>query len=299
MADVNQREVAHRIFAAEFNASRFDVKGSADERSPGYLITPLGAKANRVFVAGVLTEVENVGQQGELWKVRISDPTGVFTVYAGQYQPAAAKALGALTPPQYIAVVGKARTYEPEPGRIFTSIRPEIVQVVDETVRNHWILETARLTSARVRAMREAMALDAPTPEALGKLNVDAHLVPGVLLAAEKYEGDVDLDYFERITKDALASLVEGESFAAPERPAAPLVTAKPKVKGPGEETESKVLAIIEGLAQSDEKGAQWDLIVAQGQKVGVTEDKVEEALNSLMDKGLIYEPILGRLKMA
>ena len=61
----------------------------------------------------------------------------------------------------------------------------------------------------------------------------------------------------------------------------------------------STARARIGKLAQADEKGAQWDLIVSQGEKSKITEDQVEEALNSLMDKGVVYEPILGRLKMA
>ena len=34
-----------------------------------------------------------------------------------------------------------------------------------------------------------------------------------------------------------------------------------------------------------------------KGEKEGLERDLVEEALASLMDKGLIYEPVLGRLK--
>lgn len=293
---VNQREVAHRLFASEFNASRFEIKGSADERSPGYVISPLGAKVNRLFLCGVLMETENISQEGGLWRARISDPTGVFTIYAGQYQPEASAALSQLTPPQYVAVVGKARTYEPEPGKIFVSVRPESVTVVDESVRNHWVLEAARHTSQRLDAMRQALALGNAAPEAVAKLSIPRHLVDGVTLALEKYQGDVDPDFFDRLTKEALSYLVEGETFGAKPVPAQPIVTAKPK--GPGEAVEQKVLAIIQGLATADEKGAQWDLIVTQGEKQGVTEDQVEEALNALMDKGLIYEPILGRLKM-
>lgn len=300
---INRREVAHRIFAAEFNASRFEVKGSADDRSPGYVITPLGAKANRILAVGVLTEVEAVGEAGDLHRARVSDPTGLFTLYAGKYQPEASAALAALQPPQYVAVVGKARTYEPEPGKVFVSIRPESITIVDETARDHWVLETARATRARIEATRSVAQLQNPTPDSTEKLGVPHHLVEGALLAREKYMGDVDLDYFTRTARDAVQFLVEGEKFV-PRAPAQPQVAsvvsvAPPKPKGPSGEIESKVLAIIQGLASSDEKGAQWDLIVGQGGKQGVTEDQVEEALNSLMDKGVVYEPILGRLKLA
>jgi DNA replicative helicase MCM subunit Mcm2 (Cdc46/Mcm family) len=76
------------------------------------------------------------------------------------------------------------------------------------------------------------------------------------------------------------------------------MVSAVAKPKGPGEEVERRVLTLIESMASNDVKGAQWDQIVAHGEKDQLTEDQIEEALNSLMDKGLIYEPILGRLKV-
>jgi uncharacterized protein len=203
-----------------------------------------------------------------------------------------------------VAVVGKARTYEPEPGKVFTSVRPESITIVDETVRDHWVLETAKHTRARADATKAAATLQSPTAEALEKLGVPAHLVAGTLLAKEKYQGDVDLDFFGRTAFDAVQFLVEGESFSpkpvtSQATNVTPMVTVAAKPKGPSGATEEKVLAIIQGLATGDEKGAQWDLIVGQGLKQGITEDQVEDALNSLMDKGVVYEPILGRLKLA
>ncbi|HLE47165.1 MAG TPA: DNA-binding protein, partial [Candidatus Thermoplasmatota archaeon] len=185
-----QREVAHRVFAAEFNSSRVEVKGT-DEKAPSYLISPLGAKMNRVFLCGVLTEVENRAQDGEMWRARISDPTGVFTVYAGQYQPEAAQALSQIQPPCYVAVTGKARTYEPEPGQVYVSIRPETITVVDEDARDTWILQTAEMTNARLRAIAKVQS-GARDVGALAAQGVPAAAAEGALLAKERY-GDVDI----------------------------------------------------------------------------------------------------------
>ena len=77
-----KRETAWRIFAGEFNDSTFEIKGDG-EKTPNYIVTPLGAKVNRVFVIGVLTDVENISEEGELIRAHISDPTGVFTIYSG------------------------------------------------------------------------------------------------------------------------------------------------------------------------------------------------------------------------
>lgn len=301
-----QREVAHRVFASEFNAARVEIKGSQDERSPSYVVTPLGAKINRLFLCGVLTEVENVAQDGgEMWRARVSDPTGVFTVYAGQYQPEAAQQLSALTPPQYVAVVGKSRTYEPEPGSIFVSVRPESVTVVDEQVRNQWLLDAAKHTLERVRAYRRARRDGLQTKADLQRAGLAEAAADGLALALERYQGDVDVEFFHRTVQDALQFVLgDGQGLSirspAPTSPAQPIVTVAakaPRPKGPGEEVEKRVLSLIEAMASQDEKGAQWDLIVQQGEKDNLTEDQIEEALNALMDKGLIYEPILGRLK--
>lgn len=298
MTAINRREVAHRVFASEFNASRFEVKDGTDERAPSYVVSPLGAKINRILLVGVLTEVEAVGESGDLQRARISDPTGLFTVYAGRYQPGASAALSGLQAPQYVAVVGKARTYEPEPGKVLVSVRPESITVVDEYTRDHWLLETARATKSRIGAMEKVLGMAAATPEEIAKV-VPPHLVDGVLLAKEKYQGDVDLPFFDRCVRDAVSSMMEGEPIAPKPQNVRAVMTAAPKPKGPGADVEAKVLAIIQSLASGDEKGAQWDLIVNLGEKDKITEDQVEEALNSLMDKGVVYEPILGRLKMA
>src|SRR5207245_4123415 len=101
-----------------------------------YCCTPLCAKVNRVFVVGVITDVENVGTDIQpMWRARVSDPTGTFRIYAGQYQPEAAATLSKLKPPVFGAIVGKSRVYSPEAGSVFTSIRPEGIQAVDEQVR--------------------------------------------------------------------------------------------------------------------------------------------------------------------
>src|SRR5213593_3675109 len=69
------REVAWRLFASEYNDTTLEMDGGG-ERAPSYVVTPLGAKVNRVFVVGVITDVENVGTDIQpMWRARVSDPT--------------------------------------------------------------------------------------------------------------------------------------------------------------------------------------------------------------------------------
>ncbi|PSP80697.1 DNA-binding protein [Halobacteriales archaeon QS_4_69_225] len=146
------REVARRAFAAEFNDASYTFKESDDERAPLYALLPTGARANRVYVVGTLTETEDVGEDSEYWRGRVVDPTGTFFSYAGQYQPEAASALRETETPAYVAVVGKPRTFETDEGDTNVSLRPESITIVDAATRDRWVVETADRTLGRIEA---------------------------------------------------------------------------------------------------------------------------------------------------
>ena len=188
---VPTREVARRAFATEFNDASYVFKESDDERAPVYSLLPTGARANRVFVVGTLTETEDVGDESEYWRGRIVDPTGTFFTYAGQYQPEAAAALRDTEPPAYVAVVGKPRTYETEDGDVNVSLRPESITLVDAATRDRWVVETAARTLDRIAAFDEgdeyaAMARTQYDPD-LGRYRDQ------VIQALESLEGDAEV----------------------------------------------------------------------------------------------------------
>ncbi len=155
-ASVPTREVARRAFAAEFNDATYTFKESDDDRAPVYSLLPTGERANRVFVVGTLTETEDVGDDSEYWRGRIVDPTGTFFAYAGQYQPEATSVLRETETPEYVAVVGKPRSYETDEGEVNVSLRPESITVVDDDTRNRWVVETADRTLDRIDAFDDA-----------------------------------------------------------------------------------------------------------------------------------------------
>src|SRR5437773_7984466 len=291
------REVAWRLFASEYNDANLEAEGTG-ERPPSYIVTPLGAKVNRVFVVGVITDVENVGTDGQpMWRARGSDPTGTSHVYAGQYQPEAASALSKLKPPVFGAIVGKSRIYSPQPGTTYTSIRPEVIKSVDESVRDYWILEACRSLQKRLDAMAEAQKMDPPTKEGLVKVGVKEAIADGIVQAVNHY-GKLDLSRY-------LAMLAEGLRYLLPEyrepiAPGEPTVdTPRPIKQEPSreaDESEGKVLEIIAAL-DADGKGSPWEGLLETATTRGVSKDSLEESINALLDKGLIYEPILGRMK--
>ena len=183
-----QREVAYRIFAAEFDDADFSFSESDEERAPSYVVTPTGARANRLFVVGVLTEIEAVSE--DVLRGRVVDPTGAFVLYAGQYQPDEQAFLERAEPPMFVAVTGKARTFQPEDSdQVFTSIRPESISEVDAETRDRWVIQAAEQTTERIGWMAHAMTLN--TGEGLRELLVDRGaddgLAHGIELALAEY----------------------------------------------------------------------------------------------------------------
>ncbi len=150
-----EREVAKRLFAREFKDSVPVEKLGNDQFEPKYVQTALGEKVNRIFVVGVVTEAEDVSNGEVMMRARVADPTGVFIVYAGQYQPEARDALRNLTIPAYVAIVGKAHTYV-KGDQVYTSIRAENVNVVDEKTRDRWVKETIEITKERIKNSKAA-----------------------------------------------------------------------------------------------------------------------------------------------
>lgn len=271
------REPAWRIFAAEYNDAQHVVEGKG-EKAPKYVITPLGAKVNRLFIIGVLTDVEEIGIEGIRRRARISDPTGIHVVYAEMFKPEIASILADMEVPTYIAVMGKARIYEPEEGVLYLSARAEMAKEVNEELRNYWILEACKNMALRIDAMREAMSMENPTVKKLRESGYPALIAEGVAEAVKLYE-DVDLNHYEFLMREALS-----------------FITSKKEIKKDFGEEEEKLLHIIEEL--QGEEGALWETVIEEGEKQGIEKEIAEEVIASLMEKGMVYEPQLGKLKL-
>ncbi|MFU8869398.1 hypothetical protein [Natronococcus sp.] len=187
--EIPGREIAYRLFAAEYDDASLSYAESDEERAPNYVITPTGARLNRVFVAGTLTEVTSVND--EMVRARVVDPTGAFVVYAGQYQPDELATLESLEPPAFVAVTGKARTFQPDDAdRVYTSIRPESIATVDADTRDRWVVSAAEQTLERIGTYAAAMGLDADgdaLADALAEDGVESGLADGIPLAMDHY----------------------------------------------------------------------------------------------------------------
>ena len=212
-----RREVAHRLFAAEFDDADFSYSESDEERAPNYVVTPTGARVNRLFLVGVLTELEQVND--DVLRARVVDPTGPFVIYAGQYQPDELAFLEAADPPMFVAVTGKARTFQPDDSdRVFTSVRPESISEVDADTRDRWVVQAAEQTVSRIGQMASAKQAGLAGDElrlALLDQGIAESAAAGITLALDHY--GTTGDYLDALRTTALdaARVVAGDTDEA------------------------------------------------------------------------------------
>ena len=276
---MTERETARRSFAREFNDATLTY-GEHTDRTPNFVITPTGAMCNRIFAVGVLTEVENIGSQGQtLYRARLADPTGAFTVYAGQYQPEAAQFLSSAATPAYVAVSGKVRMYNPEPGASYTSIRPEEINVVDRSVRDRWIYHTAALTLDRIKIVEKALASGFRGEELTWHLIQTTEDASGVSRAIDHYQlSHNKLQAYKEMVVNALSTIVE------------PVATEGGEIG-----LDEVVIETVDRLDTGE--GAKRDDILDVLRNSGYEPEAAEAAINALLSEGRCYEPKIGMLK--
>jgi uncharacterized protein len=276
---MTERETARRVFAREFNDATLTY-GEHTDRTPNFVVTPTGGMCNRIFAVGVLTEVENIGTGGQtLYRARLADPTGAFTVYAGQYQQEAASFLSGAATPMYVAVSGKVRMYSPEPGASYTSIRPEEINVVDRSVRDRWIYHTALLTLDRIKIAEKALASGFRGEELTWHLIHQTEDASGLSRAIDHYMLSHNLlQAYRQMVINALSTIVE---------PAAP----EPEI--------DLNEVILEAVGRLDSgEGAKFDDVMDELRGSGYDPSVVESAIDALMSEGRCYEPRIGMLKL-
>jgi len=263
-----RREVAYRLFAAEFEDADFSYSESDEERAPNYVVSPTGGRVNRLFVVGVLTEVENASE--DVLRARVVDPTGAVVVYAGQYQPEAQAFFDQAQPPMFVAVTGKARTFQPDDSDVtYTSIRPENVNEVDAETRDRWTVGTARQTLDRVRTMADALSREERGDElraALEAEGVDTGLAAGIPLAIDHY--GTTAAYLDAVRSTAVQAL----EVVAGEREEVDTHTASPDAPGDAD------LATLAGLDVAATVGGETTDLGSEAEEAATASDDAPTA---------------------
>lgn len=308
---MNARETAWRVFAPELNASALEIKAT-EEKSPSYVVSPLGAKMNRVLIAGVLTEKENVGGEDEpLWKGRIQDVSGSFYINVGRYQPEASATMADIEVPCFVAAVGRVRTYTGDNSdRVYVSVRPEHIVKVDEATRREWLLETAKDTWRRLKNVRTVLGMPDAKEEDLIKMGLTPAEASGLLFALDGYGQMPDSSLYLKTIQGALRLLLPDKDvdFGFPEDLSdepdeidIDMPRSASGGSGSGDDhnfgqIEDIILNMLEEL-DTDGKGAPRDELERRAEAEGISSIELEEISNILMDKGLVYEPNLKYLK--
>jgi len=154
-----EREPAKRVFSEEFRAVQFSRKFSDDPKAPTFAILPTGAVANRLLVVGVLTRKEKVEGKNNttIYRAEINDNVGRFFAAATSYQSEAMIELAKITPPEIVAITGKANirpVERPDGTKItYSGLRVEDIVVVDRSTKDEWIIDTANATMKRIQVM--------------------------------------------------------------------------------------------------------------------------------------------------
>jgi hypothetical protein len=312
---------AWRIFAYEFNKSTLQLK-EEDDRGPTYVISPSGAKINRLFVVGVLTEVENIRTNEGLWRARVADPTGSFAVYAGKYQSEGASFFANADVPQFVSVLGRARLYTRD-DTLYVSIWSNEIGTTTETARNNWVVTTAERTLDRLEALKIALSAGSEGEALKIKLRtsgVNTSLVDGIISAARSYNGSDVIADLAPIIASAIDAVAEPRWFepASVDPQVARTATeiSKAQANERADEQTKEATQVQEAATTTDElarnkervlltmdeldggSGVPYDHLIETLETKGLEEDDVEEAVQELMDEGKCYEPKLGILKL-
>ncbi|MGI0129480.1 MAG: hypothetical protein ACREDE_07485 [Thermoplasmata archaeon] len=303
------REPAWRVSARELEGS-FEEEREGGERSAGYVLSPFGARMNRVLIAGTLVPPEPIGR-GEpqtFWRSRLSDPTGAVAVTAGSFQPRAMAQLRSVRDPQPALVVGKVHLYRGRDGVAYVSVRAEGVRSVSESEERAVLADIVRQTLDRLDLIERLEKEPATREEELRADGIPSGWIRAAREALKRYP-QVDRTAFRRELTSAVRR-VRGESGpVASGSPPPPSVTvtrapapraavAPPSAAERAEE--SVFLELLDEIAEVSVDGyADLREVFSRLGAQGLVAERAETVLNRLEDEGVVVEPIVGKLRRA
>ncbi len=295
--------------ARELESSIEDEKGEG-ERAATYLVSPFGARMNRVLIAGTLSPAEAIGRDESqpFWRARLTDPTGAVTITAGSFQPRAMAQLRSSTSPRPAIVVGKVHLYRGRDGVGYVSVRAEAVRFVAETDERSVLADVVRQTLDRLDLVERIEKGPSAPDEVLVTEGAPRPWVRAAREALRRYPNIDRADFraelrsaVRRVAGDSgpVASSIAPSSGvtvsrAPPPRPAPPPPTAAERAE------ESAFLDQLDEIAEVSADGyADLKELLVRVAARGMTADHAESVLNRLEEEGVIEEPIVGKLRRA
>jgi RPA family protein len=290
----NRRQSAFRVFAREFYESNLP-DGGQGEYDPRFLVTKLGARINRMMVAGLIERMERrETERGTMYRGAVRDPTGLHMWSVGSFRPELHGAMEEILTrfdagDRFLMIcVGKASHYENDEGGIFCSMQMEDYAIVDRDVYARWLVETADHTMRRIDAFGKAQQAEGSGAEALRTAGVPEDLIVGLGLALNHY-GEWDPEGYKVGVLQALAA-AEGRvvSFEEHEASAQPSQEAPPDAAESGESDDESPAPAAVNIEVGDVEGVVLEIITQQAGSEGINYDQIMEHCRG---RGLTDEP--------
>ena len=212
----------------------------------------------------------------------VADPTGGVTFTVGRYSPDLQRKVPQLRTTYPVLVVGKMTSFTSKVGEEVITINPEIIREISKEERTMWNFLAARDALARLwklegRGPLPGRWMEVPRPE-------------------DPRGGEEVDERSKSMVRDTLRFLNK-EVFAKELDQAADRSRERRTMEGedPLEDYEAMVLNMINELDRGN--GTRWDDLVDHVDRNRLSRDIVEDVVSTLLDKGLVYEPVLGYLK--
>ena len=305
-----RRQPALPLLASEFGESTLHQQGSG-EYDPLFLITKLGAKVNRVIVAGLLERLEprETANGATIWQGQIRDPSGTHYFSVGDYAPESMRELTVQLSSRIddgevimLMMTAKARYFQTDEGAVYTSLRPEEAAVISRTVYREWLVRAAKGMLTRIDAHEKSINSE-KSIDSLAKAGVPENLIEGLLLAGEHY-GEIDTESYRLnilqtldIAEDKEVSttpVVQAQkSLVVEESQSEDKESAKENQDG---DINSAILDLVKRLDKGE--GVDFDTVLNNASARGYDRDAAEAALDELSEDGEIHEPRFGWFKV-
>ena len=295
-----RRQPAWHMLASEFSEATLNEKGSG-EYDPSFVITKLGAKVNRVIVAGLLErlEVRETSNGSTLYQGQMRDPSGLHYFSVGDY---ASESMRELTlslvektevgEPVLLLMTAKSRWYQTDEGAVYTSLRPEEACEIDAKTYALWLTSASEGTLQRMKIHNDSLSAE-PTQEGLKAAGVPEHMIDGLLLSRNHY-GEFDTETYTLNVMQAL-DIAEGRMDAASQPAPAPQTTLEGSDSSDSsdeDDVKETLVAIIAQLDQGD--GVDFETVLTNADARGIDRQLAESKLDELSNEGTLHEPRFG-----
>ena len=278
---MRRREPAMPVMIKDILLSVEDSTGEEDGPRSRH-ITPTGALIYRTVICGVMMEKDDIGSEDSpLFRLRIADPTGGLSFTVGRFNPGLIRSLECLSVPSFVTVIGKVTRFVSKKGNSVVTLNPEVIIPANKEERDAWHLLAIRDALARIWKLEGRGPLPAKFLE--------------IIDPEEPRGGEETVDAANGIIKDTLMSIDKARFSKELELIKAPNGSSDEDTEDDLEQYEDLVVQLIMDLDGGD--GARWDDLVETVEKKRLSRNIIEEVISNLLDKGLLYEPVLGYLK--